>query len=253
MLRRQLSKWTERTEKLREQSNQKAQEAKDKMHELRAIHRKLTEEHTDKGKEMEIPRVRIEQTEKKMLDLKENTENKVHATTRNHGVYNATAGSALNVTFGVTLLRNPFKPVAGIEKGTCQKKQKAVRFRAPKPKQRTSQRDRLPATFDVPKGVSQQKQDNAMLSETLQPDDNDAVNAVDDTWATSDQTETQDTGDNGWANEASGDGETDEDDGDNWETNNANLLSCIYFYSDDEAIINFFLPGHVAGRGHMTL
>ncbi|PFH61929.1 hypothetical protein XA68_15802 [Ophiocordyceps unilateralis] len=79
MLRRQLTKWTERTEKLRDQSNQKAQEAKDKMHELRAVHKKLTEEHTDKTKEMEIRRVRIEQTEKKMLDLKENIENEVHA------------------------------------------------------------------------------------------------------------------------------------------------------------------------------
>ncbi|RDA95053.1 hypothetical protein CP533_2178 [Ophiocordyceps camponoti-saundersi (nom. inval.)] len=78
MLRRQLGKWTERTEKLREQSNQKSQEAKDKMHELRAIHKKLTEEHTEKTKEMEIRRVRIEQTEKKMLDLKENIENEVH-------------------------------------------------------------------------------------------------------------------------------------------------------------------------------
>ncbi|PHH80355.1 hypothetical protein CDD80_1800 [Ophiocordyceps camponoti-rufipedis] len=79
MLRRQLSKWTERTEKLRDQSNQKAQEAKEKMHGLRALHKKLTEEHTDKTKEMEIRRVRIEQTEKKMLDLKENIENEVHA------------------------------------------------------------------------------------------------------------------------------------------------------------------------------
>ncbi|POR35346.1 Putative kinetochore protein NUF2, partial [Tolypocladium paradoxum] len=78
MLKRQLSKWTERTEKLREQSSQKAQEAKEKMHELRAVHKKLTEEHTDKTKEMEIRRVRIEQTEKKMLDLKENIENEVH-------------------------------------------------------------------------------------------------------------------------------------------------------------------------------
>ncbi|KHN93762.1 kinetochore protein nuf2 [Metarhizium album ARSEF 1941] len=79
MLRRQLSKWTDRTEKLREQSAQKAHEAKEKMHELRAIHRRLTEEHTEKAKEMEIRRVRIEQTEKKMLDLKETIENEVHA------------------------------------------------------------------------------------------------------------------------------------------------------------------------------
>lgn len=66
MLKRQLSKWNERTEKLRDQSNQKAQEAKEKMHELRAVHKKLTEEHTEKGKEMEVRRVRIEQTEKKV-------------------------------------------------------------------------------------------------------------------------------------------------------------------------------------------
>jgi kinetochore protein Nuf2 len=70
MLKRQLSKWTERTDRLREQSIQKAQEAKDKMHELRAMHKKLTEEHTDKGKEMEIRRVRIEQTEKKVRSEK---------------------------------------------------------------------------------------------------------------------------------------------------------------------------------------
>lgn len=66
MLSRQLGKWNERTERLRQQSTQKAQEAKDKMHELRAVHKKLTEEHTDKGREMEIRRVRIEQTEKKV-------------------------------------------------------------------------------------------------------------------------------------------------------------------------------------------
>lgn len=66
MLKRQLSKWTERTEKLREQSNQKAREAKEKMHELRAVHKQLTEEQTEKGKEMEVRRVRIEQTEKKV-------------------------------------------------------------------------------------------------------------------------------------------------------------------------------------------
>ncbi|KAG5981054.1 kinetochore-associated Ndc80 complex subunit nuf2 [Claviceps digitariae] len=79
MLRRQLGKWTERTEKLREQSQAKAREAKEKMQALRGLHRRLTEEHTEKGKEMEIKRVRIEQAEKKMLDLKENIENEIHA------------------------------------------------------------------------------------------------------------------------------------------------------------------------------
>ncbi|KAG6030417.1 kinetochore-associated Ndc80 complex subunit nuf2 [Claviceps sp. Clav32 group G5] len=79
MLRRQLTKWSERTEKLREQSQAKAREAEEKMQELQAVHRQQTEEHTRKGKDMNIRRVRIEQTEKKMLHLKENIENEIHA------------------------------------------------------------------------------------------------------------------------------------------------------------------------------
>ncbi|KAI1393988.1 Nuf2 family protein [Hypoxylon trugodes] len=79
LLQRQLSKWNERTEKLRDQSREKAQEAKEKMEELRALHKKLTEERSAKGTEIERRRVRIEQTEKKMLDLKENIENEVHS------------------------------------------------------------------------------------------------------------------------------------------------------------------------------
>lgn len=78
MLQKQLAKWNERTEKLREQSAQKAQEAKEKMEELKQIHRTLNEERSDKGRDIEKRRVRIEQTEKKMLDLKENIENEVH-------------------------------------------------------------------------------------------------------------------------------------------------------------------------------
>ncbi|KAE8448601.1 putative kinetochore protein nuf2 [Mollisiaceae sp. DMI_Dod_QoI] len=79
LLQRQLSKWLERTEKLREGSKEKAMSAKERMEELRAVHRKLTEERAEKGKEMERRRVRIEQTEKKMADLKENIENEVHS------------------------------------------------------------------------------------------------------------------------------------------------------------------------------
>ncbi|KAF6815344.1 kinetochore protein NUF2 [Colletotrichum sojae] len=79
LLQRQLLKWNERTEKLREQSSAKAKEAKEKMEELRAVHRKLTEERNEKGKDIERRRVRIEQTEKKMLDLKENIENEIHS------------------------------------------------------------------------------------------------------------------------------------------------------------------------------
>ncbi|KAL2131109.1 hypothetical protein VTI74DRAFT_5543 [Chaetomium olivicolor] len=79
LLKRQLSKWTERTETLRAQSHEKAQRAKEKMEELRAVHSKLTEERSEKLKDIERRRVRIEQIEKKMLDLKENIENEVHA------------------------------------------------------------------------------------------------------------------------------------------------------------------------------
>ncbi|KAK3324571.1 Nuf2 family-domain-containing protein [Cercophora scortea] len=79
LLKRQLAKWAERTETLRAQSHEKAQRAKEQMEELRAVHKKLTEERGEKGKDIERKRVRIEQTEKKMLDLKENIENEVHA------------------------------------------------------------------------------------------------------------------------------------------------------------------------------
>ncbi|KAG9245206.1 kinetochore protein-like protein nuf2 [Calycina marina] len=79
LLQRQLSKWLERTDKLRDGSKEKAMSAKERMEELRAVHRKLTEERSEKGREMERRRVRIEQTEKKMADLKENIENEIHS------------------------------------------------------------------------------------------------------------------------------------------------------------------------------
>ncbi|KAI9880602.1 MAG: kinetochore-associated Ndc80 complex subunit nuf2 [Pleopsidium flavum] len=78
LLQRQLTRWMERTETLRKGSRDKAQGAKGRMEELRSVHRKLTEERGDKGREMERRRVRIEQTEKKMVDLKENIENEIH-------------------------------------------------------------------------------------------------------------------------------------------------------------------------------
>ncbi|OAA49038.1 kinetochore protein nuf2 [Beauveria brongniartii RCEF 3172] len=79
MLKRQLEKWNDRTERLREQAKHKAAEARERVHELRAVHAKLTEEQADKSKEMAIRRVRIEQKEKEMLDLKEAIEKEVHA------------------------------------------------------------------------------------------------------------------------------------------------------------------------------
>lgn len=79
MLQRQLANWNERTDKLRQRSRDKAVEAKERMGELRQVHATLTQERSDKAREMERRRVRIEQTEKKMADLKENVEQEIHA------------------------------------------------------------------------------------------------------------------------------------------------------------------------------
>jgi hypothetical protein len=54
------------SEKLRDGSKEKAMSAKERMEDLRAVHRKLTDERAEKGREMERRRVRIEQTEKKV-------------------------------------------------------------------------------------------------------------------------------------------------------------------------------------------
>ena len=66
LLQRQLTKWNERTDKLRQGSQEKTLMAKERMEELRSVHRRLTEERGEKGREMEKRRVRIEQTEKKV-------------------------------------------------------------------------------------------------------------------------------------------------------------------------------------------
>ena len=68
-LRRHLNRWLEKTEAVRQNSKEKTQTAKEKMEELRSVHRRLTEERTDKGREMEKRRVRIEQTEKKVNSM----------------------------------------------------------------------------------------------------------------------------------------------------------------------------------------
>ena len=66
LLQRQLARWMERTETLRKGASEKAVGAKGRMEELRGVHRTLTEERGEKGREMERRRVRIEQTEKKV-------------------------------------------------------------------------------------------------------------------------------------------------------------------------------------------
>ena len=54
---------------MRETSKDKTRFAQERMDELRAIHKKLAEERTEKGRDMERRRVRIEQTEKKVCYL----------------------------------------------------------------------------------------------------------------------------------------------------------------------------------------
>lgn len=69
MLQRQLAKWVERTEKLREQADARSQEANRRMAELEATHKKLRQERMEKGSDIEKRKVRIEQTEKKVSCL----------------------------------------------------------------------------------------------------------------------------------------------------------------------------------------
>ncbi|KAI1002004.1 putative kinetochore protein nuf2 [Podosphaera aphanis] len=79
LLQRQLAKWIERTQKLRENSKEKALQAQARMQELKTIHRDLTDERAEKARDMERRKVRIEQMDKKMADLKESIENEIHS------------------------------------------------------------------------------------------------------------------------------------------------------------------------------
>ncbi|KAJ5893597.1 hypothetical protein N7495_005288 [Penicillium taxi] len=79
LLQRQLSRWNERIETIRRNAQDKAEAAQARMEELRAVQKQLREERADKQRDMERRRIRIEQTEKKMVDLKENIESEVQA------------------------------------------------------------------------------------------------------------------------------------------------------------------------------
>ncbi|KAF2396678.1 kinetochore protein nuf2 [Trichodelitschia bisporula] len=79
LLVKQLDSMNARTEKLRRGAEEKSEAARVRMEELKAVHGKLVRERGEKAREVERRRVRIEQTEKKMADLKENIENEVHA------------------------------------------------------------------------------------------------------------------------------------------------------------------------------
>ncbi|KAL6232673.1 putative kinetochore protein nuf2 [Aspergillus navahoensis] len=79
LLQRQLARWNERIEALRNTAHEKAQVAQRRMEELREVQIKLREERTEKQRDMERRRIRIEQTEKKMADLKESIETEIQS------------------------------------------------------------------------------------------------------------------------------------------------------------------------------
>lgn len=66
LLQRQLARWTERIEALRKNAQEKAEAAQARMDELREIQKQLREERGEKQRDMEVRRIRIEQTEKKV-------------------------------------------------------------------------------------------------------------------------------------------------------------------------------------------
>lgn len=66
MLQRQLEKWEERAEALRQKHKDRDEANKAKMEELRAAQKLLREERTEKGRDIDRRRIRIEQTEKKV-------------------------------------------------------------------------------------------------------------------------------------------------------------------------------------------
>jgi kinetochore protein Nuf2 len=67
LVQRQLTRLVERTEALRKTSREKAEIAQARMEELRDVQRQLREERGEKQREMERRRIRIEQTEKKVI------------------------------------------------------------------------------------------------------------------------------------------------------------------------------------------
>lgn len=69
VLQRHLKRWLERTDTVRNGSRDKAQSAKEKMEELRGVHKKLTQERSEREREMQRKKVKIEQTEKKVSNF----------------------------------------------------------------------------------------------------------------------------------------------------------------------------------------
>ncbi|MCJ1312237.1 kinetochore-associated Ndc80 complex subunit nuf2 [Agyrium rufum] len=79
-LQRQLTRLHEKTQGLREGSNEKAEAARKRMEELKVMHKGLMEEGAVKRREIDSRRMKVEVMEKKAADLKENIAGEIHAT-----------------------------------------------------------------------------------------------------------------------------------------------------------------------------
>lgn len=79
LLQKQLANVGARTSKLRTAADDRADAARARVDELKAVHRRLAEERAERNRDTERRRVRVEQTEKKMADLRENIEAEVRA------------------------------------------------------------------------------------------------------------------------------------------------------------------------------
>ncbi|KAL2821701.1 Nuf2 family-domain-containing protein [Aspergillus granulosus] len=79
LLQRQLAHLNKRIEALRNNAREKAEVAQQRMEELRKVQIELRDERAEKQRDMERRRIRIEQTEKKMADLKENIESEIQS------------------------------------------------------------------------------------------------------------------------------------------------------------------------------
>ena len=78
-LQKQLESIQSRTANLRKTAEERRKEEQKKMEELRRTNEEIRKDRGETGREMERRRIRIEQTEKKMLDLKERIEGEVQA------------------------------------------------------------------------------------------------------------------------------------------------------------------------------
>ncbi|KAI9683572.1 MAG: kinetochore-associated Ndc80 complex subunit nuf2 [Trizodia sp. TS-e1964] len=78
LLKQKLANWSERTEKQRALAAERSQAAKERTNELQTTHVKLKAEMGEKMKLMEWKKARIEQTDKKMAELKDKIEKEIH-------------------------------------------------------------------------------------------------------------------------------------------------------------------------------